>query len=301
MFAKLVRYVAAFVSVASFASMLLLTSVSLNAIDSVITRVDAWGPEGHTAVARIAQEQVSKSALTSISTIIPGGDLGSIANWADTVRSNPEWHWSEPLHFIDAPSWDCNYVPSRDCYNEAGEFDYCVDGAIRNYTERISASKMVSAIDPTYLKFLVHFVGDIHQPLHCGFRDDRGGNSIKVHFLNHATNLHSLWDSGLIHLRITEDYGGNMDAWIADLVRSSMDRVAPDACVSCSTQWGNSSAILACSNAYVADDGTTHIQQGAQLDMNYYKRNIEVVESQIILGGLRLAALLNATLGDDRV
>lgn len=268
------------------------------AVSTLATMTSAWGPEGHIAVARVAQQHISPSAVSAVSTLIPEGDLASVANWPDTVRSNPVWRWSEPLHFIDTPSWDCNYDPSRDCYNDAGEFGYCVDGAIRNFTRLLKDSSATPAkADPNDLKFLVHFVGDIHQPLHCGFKDDRGGNSIKVHFLNHATNLHSLWDSGLIHERINSDFGGKTESWLDEIVQMSIGRNDTDGCVGCSSQWGNSSAILACSNSYVRDDGVTHIRQGDALDMNYYKRNIGLVEEQLIIGGLRLADILNSLFG----
>jgi len=258
--------------------------------DSSFRMTNAWGPEGHTAVARIAEKHITATTFNAVSQMIPEGDIASVANWADQVRSIPAWHWSEPLHFIDTPSWVCDYEPSRDCYNDAGEFGYCVDGAIRNFTSLIKGGSR----DPTNLKFLVHFVGDIHQPLHCGFKDDRGGNSIKVHYQGHATNLHSLWDSGLIHTRIANDFGGVTENWISNLVEMSLGRNDTDNCVGCSSQWGNSSAILSCSHSYVGADGTTRIGQGASLDSTYYKRNIGLIEDVIILGGIRLADILDS-------
>lgn len=286
MFGKLLRYVAIAVSTIAFASIAIMHQ----------SAVDAWGPQGHIAVASIAQSELSATTFDAVSKLIPDGDLASVANWADTIRGSPQWHWTEPLHFIDTPDWACNYIPSRDCFNPQGQSGYCVDGAIQNNTMLLQDRSSYSLeFNAENLKFLVHFVGDIHQPLHCGFTSDRGGNSIKVHFKSHSTNLHSLWDSGLIEERIKDDFGGDMNKWIAYLISESTGRNASASCVGCSPIWGNSSAILACSNAYVGDDGVTHIQQGAQLDMNYYKRNIVVIEEQIILGGLRLAALLNAT------
>lgn len=244
-----------------------------------------WGPQGHIAVAEIAQYNLTSYATKSISNIIPNGDMGSVANWADQIRNIPGWHWTEPLHFIDTNDWTCNYNRERDCYNQLGNFEYCVDGAIHNYT---SLLKEYNTNDE-YLKFIIHFVGDIHQPLHCGFKSDRGGNSIKVHFNNHATNLHSLWDSGLIEKRIKDDFNNNFNNWVQYLQQN----IISDNCIGCSQLWGNSSAKLACEYAYVLEDGITKIKNGDYLDDNYYKRNIEIIEKQIIYAGYRLANLLN--------
>jgi hypothetical protein len=253
--------------------------------------VNAWGPFGHIAVAEIAQNNLTTITSKTISTIIPNGDMSSVANWADKIRNIPEWSWTEPLHFIDTNDWECNYSRERDCYNNLGDFEYCVDGAIQNYTSLLKEYKT----NAEYLKFIIHFVGDIHQPLHCGFKTDKGGNSIKVHFNNHNTNLHSLWDSGLIEKRINDDFNNDFDKWVQYLQQNILN----DSCIGCSQLWGNTSAKLACDYSYVLEDGITKIKNGDYLDDNYYKRNIEVIEKQIIYAGYRLANLLNYLYNDN--
>ena len=84
------------------------------AVSTLATMTSAWGPEGHIAVARVAQQHISPSAVSAVSTMIPEGDLASVANWPDTVRSNPAWRWSEPLHFIDTPSWVATCIKKLD-------------------------------------------------------------------------------------------------------------------------------------------------------------------------------------------
>ncbi len=112
----------------------------------------AWGPLGHQAVARIAQDVLSVQAQSRVNTLIPNGNMTAVATWADEVRILPEFKWSAPLHFINTPSWACNYDRQRDCYSEdTGTFLMCVDGAIQNYTTRLMTN-------PTSddLKFLIH-------------------------------------------------------------------------------------------------------------------------------------------------
>jgi hypothetical protein len=119
--------------------------------------------------------------------------LANVATWADEYRSTDEGDFSSPFHYIDAednPPESCNVDFERDCGDEG-----CVVSAIANYTERVQQSGNLSQIQINYaLRFLVHFVGDITQPLH----DEAfalGGNEVDVTFDGEDTNLHSVWDS----------------------------------------------------------------------------------------------------------
>jgi hypothetical protein len=261
-----------------------LFSSALFILSSFYPVAHSWGPIGHIAIATIAQNNLSNHSLCSIQHLIPEQDLPSIANWADHIKNQPEWHWSYPLHFIDTPDWACNYVPTRDCYNQLHEYPFCVDGAIQNFT-----NNLIYKPTPEDLKFLVHFVGDIHQPLHCGFTSDSGGNHIKVHFNNLSTNLHSVWDSNIIEKRIQSDFNDNQDLWISYLLNQS---IPMDNCIKCSEEWGNQSSNLACKYSYVNSDGSI-IQNNAHLDNDYYERSLQIIEKQIIIAGLRLANILN--------
>lgn len=254
-------------------------------ITCTLSLASTWGPIGHISVASIAQNGISSSVQNKINGIIPSGNLSAIANWADEVRTLPEWKWSAPLHFINTPDWACNYIPKRDCYNNLDQYPYCVDGAITNYTNILQKE-----LDTDALKFLVHFVGDIHQPLHCGFGSDLGGNSISVHYNHHSTNLHSVWDTYIIEERIDKDFNGNMFSWIQYLINQSLNVNQSD-----SEIWGNESANLACKYSYIDEYGNVIIS-GNTLDEGYYSRNIIIIESQIKKAGIRLANLLNTIL-----
>ena len=145
--------------------------------------VYSWGPIGHSIVARLAQNQLTNSTDQWIRSLIPwhvNGNLSALASWADSILypdSNPtgfaNWQWSRVLHYLNVPDWTCAYDEQRDCANER-----CITGAIKNYTRRLQGE-----FDPNQLSealyFLIHFVGDLHQPLHTGFSGDRGGNSVR--------------------------------------------------------------------------------------------------------------------------
>ena len=148
--------------------------------------VHGWGPVGHAAVVHLALSQLNETAPDWVRSLTPWhwkGNLSAMASWADDILypdSNPtgseNWQWSRPLHYINTPDWACNYDSARDCVNEV-----CISGAIRNYTKRLE-TELDEVQQKEALYFLIHFVGDIHQPLHTGFTNDRGGNSIRGSF-----------------------------------------------------------------------------------------------------------------------
>ena len=152
----------------------------------------AWGPEGHSLVARIADVQLTPAARARVAAILaPGQSMASIASWADEVRrSRPETaNW----HFIDIPIDQPHLDMARDCPK-----DDCVIGKIADLRKTLMDPATPPGQQREALMFLVHFIGDMHQPLHCSDNRDRGGNGVRVVFHERQTNLHSVWDSGLL-------------------------------------------------------------------------------------------------------
>lgn len=145
--------------------------------------VYGWGPVGHSITVRLAQSQLDDSASEWIRSLTPwhaNGNLSTMGSWADDILypdTNPtgygNWQWSRPLHYANVPDWNCVYKPERDCIN-----DTCVAGAVRNYTNRLK-TQFDEIQQKEALYFLIHYMADIHQPLHTGFAGDRGGNSVR--------------------------------------------------------------------------------------------------------------------------
>lgn len=170
-------------------------------------------PESEPKCALLLSQFLTTSASNRVNSILqPGETLESVAPWADQVRDEPAFEgWSPPLHFINTPDWQCAFTPATDCTN-----DRCLYGAILNYTAR--ATKMTGEQQYEALKFLDHFLGDIHQPLHVAFASDYGGNSIKGTFFGESENLHHIWDYNILNTRITRDFSGDQDTYINYLV-----------------------------------------------------------------------------------
>jgi hypothetical protein len=155
----------------------------------------AWGSEGHRLIALLALEHLSPPARAEVNRLLPleeGATLASISTWADEHRSPSTAAW----HYVNLPKGDCRYVESRDCPDGK-----CVVAAIERQVEKLRTSKSDEE-RLLALKYIVHLVADVHQPLHAGHSHDKGGNKHQVRAFGHGTNLHALWDSGLIEERL---------------------------------------------------------------------------------------------------
>jgi len=192
-----------------------------------------------------------------------------------------------------------------------------VAGAIYNYTNRLLVEQGQQQQEA--LKFLIHFVGDIHQPMHVSFRSDKGGNTEKGSFMKwHKKTLHSVWDTLLIDVRLRELGGQYWSQYAEDLSKNITDAQISQwsACDSSNNQalsnfsllqtgnpicpdvWAQKSAQYACDYAYVQADGT-RIKNHFNLGTDYYERCIPIVEEQLQKGGIRLANTLTYLLKED--
>lgn len=150
-----------------------------------------WGADGHRIIAEIALSRLSPYAASETRRLLGGQNISDVASWADAERSR--FPATGPWHYIDIQITDSSYVPARDCPNDA-----CVIGAVTTQLATLMDRTRPDSARASALKFVVHFIGDLHQPLHGGERHDKGGNDVKVTFKGKSTNLHALWDSGLL-------------------------------------------------------------------------------------------------------
>ncbi len=207
--------------------------------------------------------------------------LADVSTWADEIRRKRKN--TAPLHYADPLPGSGEFNLERDCPKVG-----CVVSAIIEYSH-VLRDKNASRQDRVEaLKFLVHFVGDVHQPLHVSYARDRGGNDIKVTFFENRTNLHSLWDSGMI--RHTKkgwtEYATELAANITPQQRIQYGTLDPVA-------WATESYQLARSNAYT-------IPKDGRIGQDYFDKNIPVIERRLSAAGMRLAALLNVIFDETK-
>ncbi|KAH6660318.1 putative nuclease PA3 [Truncatella angustata] len=270
---------------------------------TILRTVAAWGTLGHATVAYIAQNYLDETVATWAQGVLADTSdsyLANIASWADTYRATTAGKWSAPFHFIDAedsPPTDCNVDYDRDC-GDTG----CSVSAIANYTQRIGDGRLSAANTAEALKFLVHFVGDITQPLHDEALDV-GGNTITVTFDGYDDdNLHSDWDTYIPAKLVGGSTLPDAKTWATELI-TEIDSGAykslasswiagddPDSAVDTAMSWASDANALVCS--VVMPDGVAALQTG-DLYPTYYNSVIPTVELQIAKGGYRLANWLN--------
>jgi len=269
---------------------------------------EAWGSDGHKITAQVAQALLSPAEMQRVDSILgEGASLASVATWADQVRD--KLPWSAALHFSERPKGLCYFDYTRDCTDEKGVQDRCVVGAILNYTQRLRTSQDLEAKEEA-LKFVIHFLGDIHQPLHFGWTSNRGGNDLIVkEGWEHGrkTDLHSVWDEGIISglkqrahaneeeiaQNLTQELHSDMSAeyrlWSACLSNTGGSLIV------CLERIANESALDACTYAY-RDDKGQEVIPGEELGKAYFETRAVVVRSRLAAGGVRLAAILKHAL-----
>jgi hypothetical protein len=240
----------------------------------------AWGPLGHRIVARLAEAQLTPRAWAEAQKLLAlrgARHLSDVANWADDLRdADPAlFRRTKRMHFVNFHSRQCHYDPPRDCSD--GE---CVVAAIEKYSAILANRANHPARRAEALAFVVHFVGDVHQPLHAGYRDDAGGNDYQVRWRGHGTNLHRVWDSLMLD-------STHLSA--AQFTRKLRVRRTPIATGGTPDEWAEESCRID------RDDGV--YPRARFIDQAYVQRELPIAEQRLRQAGARLAVLLNRDLG----
>ncbi|KAJ7647757.1 S1/P1 nuclease-domain-containing protein [Roridomyces roridus] len=265
----------------------------------------AWGVLGHATVAYVAQNYLTSATATWARGVLGASStntsyLSSIASWADDYRETTAGKFSAPFHFIDAndnPPTSCNVNYARDC-GTAG----CSISALANYTQRVADGRLSAANTAEALKFLVHFVGDITQPLHDE-AFEVGGNDIDVTFQGFSDNLHADWDTYMPEVLAGSATLANAQAWAntltTDINSGSYKSVAASwiagddisDVVTTATRWAADANAFVCT--VVMPNGAAALSSASDLYPTYYNSAIGTIELQIAKGGYRLGNWLN--------
>lgn len=235
----------------------------------------AWGPTGHRVTGWIAEQHISKKVKKELARILEGQSLAIASTWMDEVRSDSsydyisDWHW---VTIHDGATYQQSEKNSK--------------GDIIEAIERLTAALKSRALKPDeereYLKMLIHLIGDVHQPLHVGGGNDRGGNDIKVTWFRAQSNLHRVWDSDMIDdtkLSYTELAG-------------SLEK--PDATTISSWQKSNVHTWATESLGY---RNQVYRYGDGKLGYKYAYENFHIVRYRLLQAGIRLAGVLNEIYG----
>jgi len=238
----------------------------------------AWGKTGHRVVASIADGQLSGLARAHVKEIIGVESLDEAANWPDEMKSDPALFWQKtasPWHYVtlDGITYD-HAPPEGDALEALGRFRATLQDPAASLADKQLA-----------LRFVVHLVGDLHQPLHVGKCCDRGGNEVKVAWFGKPTNLHAVWDSAMVdeeQLSFTE--------LAAKLERHTSNQDVIDWWDINARDWITESAQI---RETVYPAATTDPKKPPELSYAYVYRFTPVMERRLKMAGVRLAAYLN--------
>jgi hypothetical protein len=264
-------------------------AAALGIIIALTGQALAWGDEGHRIVAEIAEQYLKAGTAHQVRELLAlenATTLAAVSTWADEIRGQrretARWHYVNiPIHppagtppgydaARDCPTGDCVVAKIDELAAVLG------DKAVHDARERLEA-----------LKFVVHFVADVHQPLHAANDGDRGGNDVRVTLMGRQTNLHAIWDTGILFSAGI----GDERAYALQLARS-IRPIELD-------QWRDGSAATW---ATESNDIARRLIYGAwphgpdALRGSYAETALPVVSVQLEKAGVRLAAVLNAAL-----
>lgn len=267
---------------------------------SAARSVHAWGALGHRTVAVIAENYFTATTSAWVSDLLNGAKIDTIASFADSYDHTTAGEWSAPSHYIDGmdnPPSSCKITYPADCGSKG-----CVVAAIANYTTRIQNTRLSTSEQTLALEFLVHYLGDITQPLHTDSLDGTGGNTIEVTWNGASVNLHSVWDTSIATAIAGGSTNADSNAWAATLIKSidsgafSSQKASWVACSdittaeACALSWAQDSNKFVCSN--VVPNGVAALEKG-DLATTYGPANEPVVNLQIAKAGYRLGVWLN--------
>ncbi|HEX8327373.1 MAG TPA: S1/P1 nuclease [Hymenobacter sp.] len=241
----------------------------------------AWGVLGHRTVARIAENHLTAKAKRGVAALLGPEILPLVSTYADEVRSYPDFKYTAPWHYLDT-------TPKLPFAQYADTI-----AALKGPTAYSALLQMMmQAKDPAKtkeerlfaLKFIVHIVGDVHQPMHAGHADDSGGNKVAVKFQGKDLNLHSLWDGALL------DYQGKTYTELA----AAYDHATPAQI----RQWQQDAPAVWLFESYqLCEPLYAEAAQNPAFDYRYYPAHAVMLEQRLLQAGIRLAGVLNQLFG----
>jgi len=251
----------------------LLIASALLAVSS-IQQAHAWGQTGHRITGAIAEQYLTDEAKAAVKKLLPNESLAEASTYADENRSNPDEFWQK-----EAGAYHYVTVPKGKHYHEVGapEKGDAVT-ALKKFSTMVKDNTATLKERQRALRFIVHIIGDLHQPLHAGNGTDKGGNDLKLEFFWEQSNLHRVWDSGLIdrrQLSYTE-----WTNWLSE-------KITPEQVAA----WNTLDPLV-----YIAESSAIRdsiYPESERLSWDYLYQHLPTATLRLQEGGVRIAAYLN--------
>jgi fructose-1,6-bisphosphatase len=232
-----------------------------------------WSKTGHRVTGKVAEQYLTRKAKKAIAKLLNGQSLADVSTFGDEIKADRNYREFSPWHYVNFPL-DKKYTDVEPSIE--GDIVAGINKCIAVVTDKNSSLEDKQF----YLKFLVHLVGDLHQPLHVGRKEDKGGNDIQVQWFGRGSNLHRVWDSNMI-----DDYGMGYTELASNLPKLSKEQVKNIGQGDVYT-WVEESQELV-KQVY------NSAEVGEKIGYRYSYDWWSTVEQQLQKGGIRLAAVLN--------
>lgn len=240
----------------------------------------SWGKTGHRTIGKLAANHLTPNAQAAVQDLLGNESLADVASWADEVRGQEEYKKTGSWHFLNLPL-GLSYPEFQKAVTAMT--DESVYSALMNTEKTLKDPHASKESKVVALKFVVHFVGDLHQPMHISRAEDKGGNTIQLNYEDKGTNLHSLWDTKLLeHQGLTyEQLASKYDNVPAKQIKQWQSDPL--------MKWIWESYEIS-SQLYAEVDGMS----SRKIDDTYYQKHLPQIEVRIQQAGIRLAGVLNA-------
>lgn len=242
----------------------------------VTSQAFAWGQLGHYLIGYMAERQMKKSTLKKVEKVLYPMSLGRSGTWMDEIRSDRNYDYATTWHYLTSKEGEYN-PEIQESTGDAFE-------AIQRLKAELTAGGLSPKEESEKLKMLIHMVEDIHQPLHVGTGEDRGGNDVKIEFFGRPTNLHALWDSGMIE-RQGMSYSEIGDELFRRITPELQDRYRE----ATMEDWLKEAVSL---RPAVYD-----LPEDRRLSYLYMYQNYHIAEERMIAASVRLAQILDEIYG----
>ena len=242
-----------------------------------VLSVFGWGATGHRIIGLIAEQHLSKKAKKQLEEILQNETLAEVSNFMDFIKSDRTYRHMSPWHYAT--------IPDSLTYEQAGtpeEGDVIV--TIQQLMKELKSKSFTDKDELFALKCLVHLIGDIHQPLHVGNGEDKGGNDVKLEYFWSSSNLHRVWDSEMIDgLQYSYTEYAN---WINHPTPSQLEEWSSSNVL----EWANESKDLR-NQCYET------MPEDKKLSYQYVYDNQQLLNQRLLQAGIRLATVLNEIYG----
>lgn len=233
-----------------------------------------WGQTGHRVTGQVAYNHLSKKARKQIDKVLEGYSIAMVSNFMDEIKSEPLYDSLGPWHYCT--------IPDGQHYSGAPEEGDVIQ-AMNTYIQLLESGTLSREEEAFTLKCLIHLVGDIHQPLHVGNGTDRGGNDVKVTYFWQASNLHRVWDTGIIdgqNLSYTE--------YVQWIDKAEKDQIE---------QWKSDDIMVWVEESMSYRTQIYNLPECKKINYRYNYNNISTVNLRLLQAGIRLAGVLEKIYG----